>query len=187
MSKLNFWLVLCVYSPHCIFHNHSDGPTRCLDLMVRRESSGVSAVCVDCNSMESCRFKKCHLLLVSSPLHNAVSGDTPDYLCSARVSSDPLSVYLKDPALLTGLFKCPDTLGQNLSAGRAGWHPEGPVFIGWSQRWKWSGVKRSSCRELQWIGTCEKNLVGATVQVWRVFVLSATAAVPGIMSTKGLL
>lgn len=62
--------------------------------------------------------------------------DTPDYLCSSRVFSDPLGVYLKDSALLTGLFKCPDTLGQDLSTGRAGSHPGGPVLLAVHTHWK---------------------------------------------------
>lgn len=118
-----------MYSSY-IIHNHSDGPTRRLNSIVRRVSRGVSEVCVDCNTMESSRFKRCHLLMVSRRLRNSVSGDTPDYLCSGRVSSDPLGVYLKDSSLLTGLFKCPDTLSQDLSTGRAGSHPGGPVFVG---------------------------------------------------------
>lgn len=117
----------------------------------------LSEVCVDCNLIESCRFKKCHLLLVSSPVHNSVSGDTPDYLCSGRVSLDPLSVYLKDSALLTGLFKCPDTLGQNLGPARAGSYPRGPVFVWlctakviWGETFRLSRVKmdRNQWKEL---------------------------------------
>lgn len=47
--------------------------------------------------------------------------------------SSPLGVYLKGSALLTGLFKCSNTLRQDLSAWRAGSHPGGPVFVGCPQ------------------------------------------------------